>query len=107
MLAWDCGSQTGLDHEDIWVRDFISTRTYRTVENRDVLRKIMHLTHVLGRSIPPVDCDRTLRGGAEQFPFIDGEGHLGACEFERNRSNMVMPGMFPSRNAARSEAIGD
>ena len=35
----------------------------------------------------------------------DSEGHLEACKLERNRSNMVMPGMSPSRNATRSKAI--
>ena len=81
--------------------------TYRTVENRNVLRKIMGLTHMLGHSIPPVGHDRTLRNRAEQFPFIDSEGHFRAGKFKRNRSNMEMPGMFPSRNATGSKAIRD
>ena len=65
----------------------------------------MGLTHMLGCSIPPVGHDRTLRNRAEQFPFIDSEEHFRACKFKRNRSDMVMPGMFPSRNATGSKAI--
>ena len=83
------------------------TRTYGTVEDMDVLRKIMGVAHMRGRAVPPVGRDGTARDGAEQFAFTDGEGHLGACELERNRSEMVMPGMSSPRNAAGSEAIGN
>ena len=88
-----CGSGTGPECEWIWVRESVSTHTYGTVKDMDVLRKIMGVAHMLGCSVPPVGRDRTARDGAEQFAFTDGEGHLGACELERNRSEMVMPGM--------------
>ena len=107
MLAVDCDSQMGLEGEGVWVREAISTRTDRTIENRDVLGKVMGLTHVFGCPIPPVGCDRALRDGAKQFPFSNGEGHLGAFEFERNGSNMILPSMFPSGNAGWSKAMGD
>ena len=83
----------------------IAMLTCRSLEDGDMLFKMMYIIDILDCLIPLTYCCETLRNRAEQLSFFDGKGQFGDSKLKRNRGDMVIPVVFHSRSTTRSKTI--